>query len=136
MLNLDVSQGQTAGLYPRIWKFQNYLSEVRAKIPWLSILMTWGNFYLKNTLSKHFFYFSSTIEAPLHPLQDACIVDFIEQNEFDDFKFDCHYIQLWNLWNIAPIYFFELISRNSEPNIRLKSSFDYQDDLVFFNLMI
>ena len=33
MINLDVSQGQTAGQYPRRQKFQNYLSEVRAKNP-------------------------------------------------------------------------------------------------------
>lgn len=33
MLNLDVSQGQTAVQYPRTQKFQNYLPEVRAKNP-------------------------------------------------------------------------------------------------------
>ena len=82
------------------------------------------NFIRKTLFFYPIVYFSSTIEAPLHTLQDACIVDIIKQSELNDFKFDCDYIKLWNLWNIAPIYFFELISRKSESNTPFAKHFD------------
>ena len=94
MLNLDVSQGQTAGQYPRRQKFQNYLSEVRAKNPLALDSDDMRKVLFENRYFYSIVYSSSIIEAPLHTLQDACIVDFIEQNKFDDFKFDCHYIKL------------------------------------------
>ena len=49
---------------------------------------------LDNSQLYPIFYLASNIEAPLHTLQDACIVDSIKKNEFNGFKFDCDYIGL------------------------------------------